>query len=260
MPELAEYQDKFIELQPALRSYLYRLMAVKQEAEDLTQDTYLKVFKSLHQFKGKSSFKTWVFSIATNLARDQLRKTKRWQVDYQDNCRTATYRSQKLRDTMAGIVQQAPHGKYVIKEHIDFCFTCMSKTLSLEQQISMMLKDIYQFKISEIMQIMHLSEGKVKHALADARNTLRSIFDHRCSLVNQQGVCYQCTELNGILNPRQDAQQEAMRLKMVKERGKANYRRLLELRKRLVRQIDPLNAEGSDLHNYMLENLPEYQK
>ena len=48
------------------------------------------------------------------------------------------------------------------------------------------------------------------------RRTMTDIFEKRCSLVNKQGVCYQCSELNGLFNPRQDAQTELMKLDMVR--------------------------------------------
>ncbi len=253
-----KYQQEFISFQKDLKSFIYRLVTDFKDAEDIAQDTYIKTFKSLYTFKGQSSFKTWVFTIANNLAKDFLRSQKRWQEDYQDKCRTVTYASQEIRDEMADINQNSPHGKYVLKEHVDFCFTCMTKTLPLQEQVCLMLKEVYGFKVSDIMEIAGLSEGRVKHALADSRNKMHDIFDKRCSLVNKEGVCYQCTELNGIFNPKQNAEEEANKLKMVKERGKSNFKALLNLRLQLSKNIDPLNSEGFALHNYMLENLESY--
>jgi len=46
------------------------------------------------------------------------------------------------------------------------------------------------------MSILSLTEGKTKHALADARNTMISIFSRKCALVSKEGACFQCSELN----------------------------------------------------------------
>ena len=201
MSSIEGYQESFINFQPELKSFIYRLVTNHQDTEDIAQDVFIKAFNSIEQFEGRSSFKTWVFSIAANRAKDHLRSQKRWKEDYQDNCRIATYNSPELQQKMAEITTTSPHGKYVISEHIDFCFTCMSKTLLLEEQVCIMLKEVYQFKIREIMEISGLTEGKVKHALANARNRYHKIFNDRCALINKQGACHQCTELNGILNP-----------------------------------------------------------
>ena len=67
------YQSLFVALNDNLKSYIYRIVGHRQETEDIAQDTYIKVSKGINSFKGNSSFKVWVFSIATNLCRDSLR-------------------------------------------------------------------------------------------------------------------------------------------------------------------------------------------
>ncbi len=250
--------QEFLSFQNELKSYLYRLVPNKQDMEDIVQETYIKATKNIDSFRGESTFKTWVFAIATNHAKNFLKDKKRWQVDYQDNCRTATFASKDIQNTMFDINQNSPQGKFEVKEHLDYCFTCMAKTLSLEEQVCLMLKEIYSFKVREIMDIADLSEGKVKHALADGRDKLIRIFEGQCSLISKQGVCYQCSELNGMFNPQQDMAAETRKMKMVQEQGKANFDQLFDLRLELIKAIDPINANGFDLHNYMLENLPSH--
>jgi RNA polymerase sigma-70 factor (ECF subfamily) len=77
-------ETEFMAIQEQLESYLYRLSANREDAKDLLQDTYIKIKQKVDTFQGKSSFKTWVFAIATNLAKDnQSRKNSRlfqWRV------------------------------------------------------------------------------------------------------------------------------------------------------------------------------------
>ncbi len=63
-------ENDFLALHGQLKSYLYRLSANREDAEDLLQDTYIRVKQKMDTFERKSSFKTWVFTIATNLAKD----------------------------------------------------------------------------------------------------------------------------------------------------------------------------------------------
>lgn len=128
----------------------------------------------------------------------------------------------------------------------------------LKDQVCLLLKELYAFKLSEIVEIMDLSIDQVKHSLVASRKKQEVIFEKRFALINKKGMCHQCSELMGMLNPRQKAEEEIMKLKLVKERDTKDYIKLLELRMKLVKSIDPIHTEGFDLHNYMLEKLPEH--
>ena len=147
--------------------------------------------------------------------------------------------------------QFAPQGAFEVREHISYCFTCVSKMLPLKQQIALILVDIYGFKIAEASQILEVGVGAVKHLLRNARQTMIRIFDHTCALVNKNGVCNQCSELNGKFNPDQDRQAELMKIQWVKDRARHNTAELLRLRALLAREIDPLQANGADLHELL---------
>ncbi|MBK7872314.1 MAG: hypothetical protein IPJ74_17380 [Saprospiraceae bacterium] len=80
-------------------------------------------------------------------------------------------------------------------------------------------------------------------------------------MVSKKGACYQCSELNGIFNPKQNAQAELQKIKMVQdaEKGKSKEELYL-LRAELVKQIDTLQAVGTDLHSYFLSLMPMYSQ
>lgn len=260
MTEIEKYKQEFIEFKPKLKSYLYRLTTCKEDAEDLTQDTYIKTFEKFSLYRKQSSFKTWVFAIATNLAKDHNRVKERWGENWMDLVRDAHVQSPELFAKKSSIVDNSPHGKFVLSEHLNYCFNCTTKTLLLYEQICLWLKEVYDFKISEIMTITGLTEGKVKHAIADARGHLTRIFEKKCALINKNGTCSQCTGLNKMYNPKQDSHIEANKIKMVKEQEGRNAQDLLDLRLQLVKSIDPLNGNGIDLHNYLIENSPRWAK
>ncbi len=256
--DLEAYKLQFLAFRDELQSFVYRIVAHREEAEDLTQETFIKVFERLSTFRQESSFKTWAFTIATNLARDSVRARKKWGEDWMDLVRQAHVEDEGLRKRKFAVVKNSTHGSYVMQEHVNYCFSCLSKTLLLEQQICLLLKEIYGFKVTEIMAITTLSEGKVKHHLADSRRHLTRIFQRKCALINKEGTCSQCTGLNHIFNPEQEAHREANKMKLVKEREGKNHEQLLDLRLQMVRHLDPLKGAGVDLHNYLLENSPEW--
>ncbi len=261
MMDQQSFHVEFNSFQAELKSYLLRITGSREDAEDFAHDTYIKACNKIDTFKGNSSIKTWVFSIATNLTRDHFRSKKRWSVSCQDNAREDALENPEIMQRLIDVGERSNASKFEIKEHIDFCFTCIAKTLPTHQQLGLILKDVYNFKVHEITQIMDMTEGKVKHAIADARNTLTRIFEKRCALVNKGGACHQCSELNGILNPKQNQQERLLQLNLKKEaEAGQSADRLLELRLELVRGIDPLNAAGTDLHSFFLELMPDYSE
>ncbi len=64
----------FNEYGESILSYILLMVRDYQQAEDLTQDTFLKAYKNYHLFEGNSALKTWLFSIAYNVTQDHFRK------------------------------------------------------------------------------------------------------------------------------------------------------------------------------------------
>ncbi len=253
-----ELTDSFLAIKNELLSFVFRLISQRQDAEDIVQETYLRVHEKIDSFKGQSSFKTWVFSIALNLSRNQLSKQKRWEENSQDYGAMLHSHSPEHWVEFRAVFDATPTRQYEISEHIAYCLNCINKTLALEQQICLLLKELYEFKIDEIINITGLTLGKVKHAIADARRDMIRIFDSRCSFISKQGVCHQCTALKGILNPEQDAQIEAKKIAMVRHGDSTDREYLLNLRLQLARSIDPLNSPNTLLTTYMLEKRDQW--
>lgn len=251
--DIRAFHNLFSEFQPQLKSYLYRLLADRNDMEDLAHDVFIAAFENLSKFRGESSLKTWVFTIATNQAKKQLKNKKRWFTDTLDRTRILAHREPEVMYLVDHASQNAPQRIFEIREHIDYCFTCTSKMLVIEQQIALILKNIYDFKVKEIGEILNTTDGRVKHLLHDARKTMMSIFEDTCAFVNQKGVCNQCSELNGRFNPKQDRQAELMKIKMVRNRKEYNRSELFDLRVELAKGIDPLHAKGADLHEAFMK-------
>lgn len=249
-----DFADQFVTLQGELKSFLLRMTASVQDAEDLVQETYLKAQAKIDTFRGESSLKTWVFSIAANLARDLLRSKKRWPESVTDICKDAALGNRQFFQEALQIRQTSPQGNFEIKEHIAFCFTCISKSLPLEGHLVLLLKEIYGFKVKEIARILPISEAMVKYHLHVSRSKMIEIFDHRCSLINKQGICYQCTELNGIFNPKQNAQEELVKIEMAREAESSSKDELFDLRMKILQELDPFESGAAELQLHHLEH------
>ena len=248
------FNVEFKEISGHLRSYLLRITASVQDAEDIVHDTYIKALDKLQTFSGESSLKTWLFAIASNLAKDNGRAQKRWVENVTDICRQEAMSNEQFFIEAMQISATSAHGAFEIREHITFCFTCISKSLPLEQQLSIFLKEIYEFKVNEIAAILDTTEAMIKYYLHTGRGKMISIFDGRCALINKDGVCHQCSELNGIFNPKQKFQEEAVKIDMAREAGSAGKERLFDLRMKIVHAIDPFESGAAELQLHHLEH------
>jgi RNA polymerase sigma-70 factor (ECF subfamily) len=99
-----------------------------------------------------------------------------------------------------------------------------------------------------------VSEAMVKYHLHVSRSKMIEIFDHRCSLINKQGICYQCTELNGIFNPKQKAQEELVKIEMAREAENKSKEELFDLRMKILQELDPFESGAAELQLHHLEH------
>ncbi|MCI4671759.1 MAG: RNA polymerase sigma factor [Bacteroidia bacterium] len=247
-------ESEFIGIQAQLESYLYRLSANKEDAKDLLQDTFLKVNQKIDSFQGNSSFKTWVFAIATNLARDNQRVKNRWKLEVQDECKNASLSTPKYQKKIISAFQNQTEQQFEIAEHINYCFTCIAKNLDLEEQIAVILKEFYQFKRSEIARILGKTEGVIKHLLFNGRKELQTKYEKRCALINKTGVCHQCSELNDFLQEVPNSKEKVEKLKLNRKNSSETN---LDIRFNLISKINPLNSKASELEDNILQILRE---
>ena len=180
-----------------LFGYIYRMVALRQDAEDLLQDVLVRVLEGIREYRGEARFKSWLFGIATHVCLDHLRHKKRWRVDAQlIGEREATADPEKV----AGLRQLMAQTdfRYEIREHIAFCFSCIARTLPLEEQAGLMLKEVLGFTAQEAAAILSVSEPVFRHRLAAARATMTEDYEGLCALINKSGVCHQCRGLREI--------------------------------------------------------------
>ena len=245
---------EFEDFRSQLESFILRLTASRQDTQDIVQETYLRARDKIDTFEAQSTLKTWVFAIAGNLARDLLRAQKRWPEHVTDICKDAALSNPTFFQEAMAIRHTSPQGNFEIREHIALCFACVSRSLPLEQQIALLLKEVYDFKTREIAHIMDNSEDMIKYYLRESRGKMIEVFDHRCSLINKEGICHQCSELNGIFNPKQDQQEALIQIKMVRDAASGDKEALFDLRMQVLQDIHPFESGAAELQLHHLEH------
>ena len=180
-----------------LIGYIYRMVTHRQDAEDLLQDVLVRVLQNIHDYRGEAPFKSWLFGIATHVCLDHLRRKKRWRVEAQkigeDEAKADPEAFPRLME-----LTRRPEFRFEVREHIAFCFSCVSRTLPAEEQAVIMLKEVLGFTSQEAAAILSISEPVFRHRLTAARETMMGDFEGLCALINKTGVCYQCRALREI--------------------------------------------------------------
>lgn len=235
-----------------LIGYIYRMVTHRQDAEDLLQDVLVRVLENIREYRGEAPFKSWLFGIATHVCLDHLRKKKRWRVEAQKIGEQEAKADPEALPRLSELTRR-PEFRFEIREHIGFCFSCVSRTLLPEEQAAIMLKEVLGFTNQEAAGILGLSEPVFRHRLAAARQKMIGDFDGLCALINKSGVCYQCRalrEISGELNRGPDLVQIEVAPGVV-----LNAENLFDARLAIVREADLENGSTRLMHDAFFESL-----
>ncbi len=175
--DLEAFEQLVLEYQHKVYSLSYRYMGNEEDAYDTAQEAFLKAFRSLRSFKGKSSFGTWIFRVTSNVCLDELRRKKRKPVPLSLDEPLATWNGEELEKEIADpkptadIVYEEKEFSQYIQHLID--------QLKPEFKAVLVLRDIQGLNYDEIAEILNCSLGTVKSRISRARNELRRMWLER---------------------------------------------------------------------------------
>lgn len=136
-----------------LFQFLFYMVKNRETAEDLVQEVYIRVFKSHDRFEGKSSTRTWLYSIARNTAIDHFRKHKSWKQRLLENFDWDRQQVQDDKPLPEEIALQNDQAKWIYRS-LDLC--------SVDQRSVIIMRYIQSLSIAETAQVLGWSESKVK--------------------------------------------------------------------------------------------------
>jgi RNA polymerase sigma-70 factor (ECF subfamily) len=145
----------------AVYRFIVSFTKTQDEAEDLTQEVFIRSFKSFSNFKRKSNVKTWLFSIARNVAIDYSRKAKRKLIFNEVLLKMIPSKQKSTEDVIE------------IKEQVGDVFSTV-KNLKNEYRMVILLRAVNDFSIKETADIMGWSESKVKVSYHRALKQLKT--------------------------------------------------------------------------------------
>ncbi|HEX7395443.1 MAG TPA: sigma-70 family RNA polymerase sigma factor [Anaerolineaceae bacterium] len=167
-------REAFASLVDETSGHIYRvvlqILGNEQDAEDVLQETYIKAFRSLPDFEGRSSLTTWLYRIAVNEALMMVRKRRPQTVSIEEN---STFDAEAESESMQ-IVDFCclPEGEFLSSESRRFLDQAI-QNLPDTLRVVFVMRDIEGLSIQETAEVLDLSESNVKTRLLRARLRLR---------------------------------------------------------------------------------------
>lgn len=192
--------DVFHQSRPELLSYATRLTARHEVAEELVQEAAVRLLADSSRLPDDpAQLRAWLFRVVSNLAIDYLRRHSTWREVVLIDVRARAEADEhfvKYSSSLRG----SPEVAALAREHLAVCFSCTSRNLPPEQSAALILKEVHAFSIRETADMLDATPIQVKNWLQQARRTMHERYAATCALVNKQGVCHQCIELDGFFN------------------------------------------------------------
>jgi RNA polymerase sigma-70 factor (ECF subfamily) len=180
-----------------LHAHCYRMLGSVHDAEDAVQETLLRAWRGLSSFQGRSSLRSWLYTIATNvcLRAIERRPARVLPVDYGppadphgplgeplvESTWIEPYPDERLglADGLAG-----PEARYEQRESVELAFIVALQHLPPRQRAVLILRDVLGFSGSEVAQALHTTPASVYSALQRAHQSV----DHRLPQLSQQAT------------------------------------------------------------------------
>jgi RNA polymerase sigma-70 factor, ECF subfamily len=166
-----------------LRGYCYRMLGSAFDADDAVQEALVKAWQSLDRFEGRSSLRSWLYRIATNVCLDTLRGRERraLPMDLSSPVPSSTSPGDPLPE--ATWIEPAPDGdvipldgdpaqRAVFQDTVRLAFIAALQALPPRQRAVLILREVLCWQASEVAELLDTSVASVNSALQRARATL----------------------------------------------------------------------------------------
>ena len=157
---------------------IVRMVGNREEAEDLAQEVFITVLKSIDTFRGDSKFSTWLYRIAANHTKNRMkylhRRAYKATGEYDESTEHAMQRGESPGSTRATTPEAAMSGK-----QIDRVVQAAIAELDEDHRELVVLRDMEELSYEEIVEITGLNEGTVKSRLHRARTALKDLVAKR---------------------------------------------------------------------------------
>jgi RNA polymerase sigma-70 factor, ECF subfamily len=153
-----------------LHVHCYRMLGSVHDAEDALQETLLRAWRHLSGFEGRSSFRAWLYRIATNVCLAALDKRTELQPVREEPAVITPYPEAWLDELPSEAAE--PGARYDLRESVQLALLAAIQALPPRQRAALLLRDVLGFSAKEVGQLLDVSAASVHSAVRRARVTL----------------------------------------------------------------------------------------
>lgn len=186
----AEFEAEAARLRAQLLVYCYRMMGSVTDAEDLVQETYLRAFRGLESFEGRSSMRTWLYRIATNLCLNAARGARRVVPRDLSSEPGEPEAALNRRDDLPWVeplpeawlqssARPTPEEERLTRENLTLAWICAAQRLTPKQRAALVLRDVLDMSAEEAAEALGVTTATVNSALQRARAALEGVQSER---------------------------------------------------------------------------------
>jgi RNA polymerase sigma-70 factor (ECF subfamily) len=179
-PSLFAFEDVAQELSGPLRRYLERLVGNRATADDLLQETLLKIARALPDFEGRSSVKTWAFTIATRVATDHFRRPH------------SRAQMVEIDETESAHVLDAEIDQRLVIDEMSSCVREVIDSLPEDYRTALVLHDLEGQTAAQVAEIAGCSLATAKIRIHRARRRLKEALNQECSFYRDEENVFRC--------------------------------------------------------------------
>ncbi|MBC8190531.1 MAG: sigma-70 family RNA polymerase sigma factor [Puniceicoccaceae bacterium] len=173
--DMAAYNDIVARYYDRIFARVSQLLKNKQDAEEVTQDAFIRAHRGLENFRGDASFSTWLYQIATNLAHNRYWYWFRRKRDQSISLdQPLTDDGSLTLENVMPCAGESPAEAAVTQEFVDRVSECM-RGLNEKHKEVLILRNVKNLSYDEIAQQLEISVGTVKSRIARARDSLRDL-------------------------------------------------------------------------------------
>ena len=173
--DMAAYNVMVIRHYDRIFSRVLQLLNNKQDAEEVTQDAFIRAHRGLQNFRGDASFSTWLYQIATNLAHNRYWYWFRRKRDQSISLDQPQSEDGSLTlENVMPCAEENPAEAVVTQEFVDRVSACMQYLNDKHKEV-LTLRNVKNLTYDEIAQQLEISVGTVKSRIARARESLRGL-------------------------------------------------------------------------------------
>jgi len=184
LSEVRDFSRVAEELSPPLRRFLRRYIGEEAAAEDLLQETLIRVARGLPSFQGRASLKTWAFSIATRVAADHLRQPSR-------RVRIVAL-GEPADSPEAGLAAPPEVEERLVIDEMNACVRQFVDSLPEDYRAALVLHDLEGLSVAETAEISGCSLPTAKIRIHRARARLREILRQECDFYHDRADVLRC--------------------------------------------------------------------